>query len=220
MNVLIVDDHSVLFEGIERRILNHFSNANCVFVTTACSFMEELQKHDFDLVICDLQFTNRPEKDGFYIVKKVLKFKPNVKIIAYTAYYAHRIMKRALSSGFHSFMSKCTTEEEFLDTLKGVLKYGNYESSTMKKLRKERNQKIGALYSDSLYGISSLSKRELQLVLACKNTTDRNILAEKMNIGTKAIDTYFQRIIKKLDLRDRKEVQHFCIEFYDEIEKL
>lgn len=219
MNILVIDDQSVLFEGTKKRILADFPKANCFFTDKLRTLIAKLQEQKFDLILCDLEFDKDPEIDGFYIIKTILNLEPRIKTIAYTNYNSYRIMNKAIKSGFNSFLYKGASASEFSETIKGVLENEVYESASMKKLRKHRKEFMSTVFSDSLYGISSLSKRELELVLFSKQTTNKNELSEKMNTDPRTIDTYFQRVIKKLSLNDRKEVQHFCLEFYDEILK-
>lgn len=89
----------------------------------------------------------------------------------------------------------------------------------MLELRKNRKDFLRTVFSDSLYGISSLSKREIELVLHSREITNRQDLAKIMKVRPATIDTYYKRVIEKLGLNDRKEVVMFASEFSDEIIK-
>ena len=75
-------------------------------------------------------------------------------------------------------------------------------------------------FSDSIYGISDLSAKELELTLLSKETTNRQELSKLMGNTPYTIDTYFKNITSKLKLNHRKDVAFFCAEFYDELIKV
>jgi len=219
MNILIIDDHQILKEGIINRFEKIVPEATCHFVDNIRSALSKMQCIKIDLILCDLEFNNDPEFDGFYFINNVLEFEPRTKAIAYTNYNSYRIMKKSISSGFLSFLDKSCSLNAFEDTVLNVLENGTYSSETMQKLLKSRNKFKRSIFSDSIYGISDLSPKELELTMLSKKTTDRQKLAKKMGNTPYTIDTYFKGIVGKLNLRNRQEVAFFSIEFHEELKK-
>lgn len=219
MNILIIDDHTVLEEGIKKRVLKVVPEANCYFSDNVRSAIGKTQEIKIDLILCDLEFNNDPKNDGFFIIKSILNFEPRIKAIAYTNYNSYRIMKKALNSGFLSFLDKGCSFKEFEDTLLNVIEKGTYKSETMNKLYKSRNKFTRSIFSDSIYGLSDLSEKELELTLLSKETTNRQELSKIMGKKPYTIDSYFKSIASKLKLNHRKDIAFFCTEFYDEIIK-
>ena len=219
MNILIIDDHQILKEGIINRFEKIVPEATCHFVDNIRSALSKMQCIKIDLILCDLEFNNDPEFDGFYFINNVLEFEPRTKAIAYTNYNSYRIMKKSISSGFLSFLDKSCSLNAFEDTVLHVLENGTYSSETMQKLLKSRNKFKRSIFSDSIYGISDLSPKELELTMLSKKTTDRQKLAKKMGNTPYTIDTYFKGIVGKLNLRNRQEVAFFSIEFHEELKK-
>ncbi|WP_299059163.1 response regulator transcription factor [uncultured Polaribacter sp.] len=219
MNVLIIDDHQILEEGITKRVKKVFPDAICCFADNVRTAIAKTQEIKVDLILCDLEFNNDSKNDGFFIIESILKFEPRIKAIAYTNYNSYRIMKKAIKSGFLSFLDKGCSIKEFEETLLNVVENGTYKSTTMHKLYKSRNQFTRSIFSDSIYGISDLSKKELELTLLSKDTTNRQELSKIMGNTPYTIDTYFKSITSKLKLNHRKDVAFFCAEFYDELIK-
>lgn len=220
MNILIIDDHQILKEGIINRFEKIVPEATCHFVDNIRSALSKMQCIKIDLILCDLEFNNDPEFDGFYFINNVLEFEPRTKAIAYTNYNSYRIMKKSISSGFLSFLDKSCSLNAFEETVLNVLENGTYSSETMQKLLKSRNKFKRSIFSDSISGISDLSPKELELTMLSKKTTDRQKLAKKMGNTPYTIDTYFKGIVGKLNLRNRQEVAFFSIEFHEELKKL
>ena len=220
INILIIDDHPFLKEGVELRVSRILPDANCFFTSNIRSALVQVLEYGIDLVFCDLEFDNESDYDGFYFIKEVLIVKPNLKVIAFTNYNSYRIMNNARKSGFSSFLLKTCSFNEFSDTLVNVINSNDeYISLSMQGIIKKRNKIKRSIFSDSLYGISNLSNHELKLVILSAKTTDRIILAESMNKSAFTIDSYYKSIFRKLNIRSRSEVQFFAIEFMEELLK-
>jgi two-component system capsular synthesis response regulator RcsB len=219
MNILIIDDHQVLKEGLINRFKKIVPEATCFFVDNVRCALSKIQCLKIDLILCDLEFNNDVNNDGFFIIESILAFEPRTKAIAFTNYNSYRIMKKAMASGFLSFLDKGCTFNTFKETISNVLDKGAYKSETMCKLFKSRNQFTCSIFSDSIYGVSDLSEKELELVILTRETTDRQELALMMNNKPYTIDSHFKKITNKLNLKNRKEIAFFCVEFYTELLK-
>lgn len=219
MNILIIDDHPIIEEGLKSRILKIIPTAKFFFADNLRNTISVIHKSTIELVFCDLEFNNTPEIDGFIIAEKILEQNPSIKIIAHTNYNSYRVMKKVQEAGFKSFLYKGCSFKDFSDTVTNVIKRGDYTSQSMKDLLKKRKVFLNSVFADSLYGVSDLSNRELELTLLSKETTDRNVLAEKMGNTSSTIDSYFQHIISKLKLKNRAEVAMFSLEFHEELLK-
>ncbi|QMU65532.1 MAG: response regulator [Flavobacteriaceae bacterium] len=220
LNVLILGNDKVIKESIESRIKKVKPKSQCHFVSNAKLAISKMHEISIDLIFCDLEFSGETDIDGFYIIKSILKFEPKVKVIALTHYNSYRIMKKAMTIGFHSFLDKGCSFNEFSETLINVSVNGMYESPTMKRLLKKRNQFLSTTFSKSLYGISDLSPRELEFILLSAETINKLKLAEIMNVTPNIIDTYFDTVLSKLQLKYREELSLFSLECKDELLKL
>ncbi len=217
LNILIIDDHEIIVEGLIIRLQRVFDEVHSFYANNARGAISLISKHPIDLVICDLSFRNGSSLDGFEIIQKIKVLKPEVKSIAHTSFDSYRIMKKSINSGFDSFLDKGCIFKDFSETVKGVIENGTFESATMKRLKSNRYEYIQSVFNASFYGIYDLSPKEIELILHCTETTDRNELAERLHISTSTVDTHFNHIYDKLKLSNRKEVALFAMEFKQEL---
>jgi DNA-binding NarL/FixJ family response regulator len=220
MNVLIIDDHQIVEDGLRKWFLKINPKTTCYFVDNVKSASTILQKYSIELILCDLDLKNDKKNDGFKFIEGIVSFEPNTKAIAYTGYDSYRIMKKALNSGFLSFLNKGCTFKDFEETITMVLESGKHESETMKELFKKRYEFTRSIFSDSINGVSDLSDKELELTVLTVETTDKNILGKKMGVKPSTIDSYFQKITEKLHLKHRQDVAFFSNEFEEELLKM
>lgn len=222
MNILVIDDHKLIQEGLHNRIKNTFSgNITCKFESKIDKALSTIRTENLDLIISDLDFDNNSKKDGFTLVKEVLKLKPKSKIIALSHHNSYDIMNDAIKSGFLSFLNKGSSFEDFKQTLTRVYELGTeYESSCMKILKKQRNKHNYSIFKKSLSGINELSDKELEVVILAKTTTNRRELSKIMNKSPFTVDTHFKNILEKLSLENRQYVKIFSLEFHNKLLKV
>jgi len=220
INILIIDDHTFLKEGVESRIKQVFPSATCFFTTNIKGALVKVIDDRINLVLCDLEFDNDPAYDGFYFIKSVINPGANTKVIAFTNYNSYRIMNKARKAGFSSYLLKTCSYSEFSDTLVNVMERDDeYISISMKSILKKRDNIKTSMFSDSLYGVENLSKSELELVILSAKTTNRHELAKIIYRSAFTVDSLYKKILIKLNIKSRKEVQFFAIEFMDELLK-
>jgi CheY-like chemotaxis protein len=71
------------------------------------------EENEFDLVLMDLKM---PVMDGYNAMKEIKKIRPEMKVIAETAYALAGDEKKILAAGFDDYLPKPITKES-LDTI-------------------------------------------------------------------------------------------------------
>lgn len=225
MNVLIIDDHEEIAEGVKTRVLNVFPEANCFFASKSRDAVFIVRSQSINLILCDLEFKNDPINDGWTILAKIHAINPKIKTIAYTSHSSYQVMKESIKFGFHSFLEKGCSLDDFATTLEGVMEFGDFESPTIARLKKKRYTIIDRKFHDSLESISELSQRELQVADLLSETLDVHSIAKAISVKEKmvkptTVDTYIKRIMSKLSIHSRADLAMFCSEFREQLEKL
>lgn len=222
INVLVVDDHPIVKNGVFDMVKKSFENVQCHFSDNIRNAIAVVNQQHIDIIISDLEISNDSENDGFFLVHNLKKIEPRLKSIALTNYNSYRIMKKALAAGFNSFLDKSCAQEDFTQTIQQV--YQNkteevYFSKSMNTLLKKKDVFYRNIFAESLYGLSDLSERELQLTILSTKTTDKHELSKLMQIHHTTVDTHFKNTLAKLQLKNRKELALFAEEFKPEIQK-
>ena len=80
--------------------------------------LKHCSTNDFDLILLDLQM---PELNGFDTLKLIKESKPEIKIIAQTAYALENEKEEILKSGFDGYISKPIIKKELIDIIHKIL---------------------------------------------------------------------------------------------------
>jgi CheY-like chemotaxis protein len=115
--VLLVDDHNysliVLKKMIEKPGINVISVQNGLQAVKVC------HEQKIDLVLMDIKM---PVMDGYNAMIQIRKIKPEMKIIAETAYALFGDRTKILDAGFDEYLPKPITIECLDEVLKKYLK--------------------------------------------------------------------------------------------------
>jgi CheY-like chemotaxis protein len=112
--VLLVEDQKynllVLKKMLERMEIVVITAVNGQEAIDICKQNDEL-----DLVLMDIKM---PVMDGYHAMKEIKKIKPEIKIIAETAYALAGDEKKILAAGFDDYLPKPITKESLEKILK------------------------------------------------------------------------------------------------------
>ncbi|NVK83119.1 MAG: response regulator transcription factor, partial [Cytophagia bacterium] len=93
MKIILVDDHSILLDGLKRLIQEDDMLSVLDAVTTLPEAIRAIDKHMPDLVITDY---NLGEDDGLSLVQKVKRINPEIKIIVLSMHDESHLVKEIL----------------------------------------------------------------------------------------------------------------------------
>ena len=208
IDVLLADDHQVVCDGLEV-LLNSEVDINVVHKSAngrdAVFSARELQP---DIVIMDI---NMPELNGLEATQQIMDTSTATRVIILSMYAHNDLIFRALKSGAKGYILKDSAGVEVVDAVRAVHAGCRYLS---KKIEDEVIDEYIRLQQDSRdsHPLSSLSPRErevLQLILDGKSRVE---IAETLDLSKKTVDTYRNRIMQKLDIRDIPSLVKFAIQ--------
>lgn len=118
-SILIVDDETVILEGIKEVVLS--SDLPLKEVKTASSAREAIrnfQKTPFDIILSDISM---PEMDGLDMIQETRKIWPSTAVIILTGYQNFEYVRKALRLGTLDYLLKPVTDEQLIDSLKTII---------------------------------------------------------------------------------------------------
>ncbi len=190
IRVLLVDDHSILREGIAAVLDTH---AEFIVVgqagdgARAVALYAELKP---DVAVVDLRM--RP-MDGVQITQAMRDINPNARVILLTTYDTDDEIFRGLRAGASSYLLKDVTSAQLLETIRAV-----HEG------RKSISPEIAAKLAEHMSS-DALTARQLE-VLHCLAEGKSNIeIAGALFISEGTVKAHVKAILHKLEARDRTQ---------------
>ena len=200
ITVLLVDDHPIVREGI-RAYLTEKSNLKIVGEATdgqeALTKSQELLP---DIILLDIRM---PNMNGIEVSKQIKKFSPKSKIIILTVYKSREYAKELISLGVLGYMLKDAHPEELYRAIEEVNKGNYYFSDQISDL-------ILKAALNNFSGIR-LSTREEEVLKLITNGMHNKEIASQLNLNTRTIETYRERVMNKLNIHSVAGLTKYAI---------
>lgn len=205
INVIIVDDHKLVRNGI-KRILESAPGIKIVGEASsgeeALQVIKQLQPH---VVLMDIKM---PGLGGIETTRKLVRLYPELKIIIVTAYENEVFPVRMFHAGAHGYLTKGASEEEMLRAIRAVQAGQRHISAEI----------AGQLALKSISGMpdspfSTLSEREMQICLLIIQGAKVQEIAEKLHLSPKTVNSYRYRVFDKLGVKSDVELTHLSLRY-------
>lgn len=203
-NVLIVEDQSIVRQGLKLMIESDPEFQVVAEASNGLEAIKILEKHVVDVVLMDIRM---PVMNGLEATKKIKGRWPKVKIFILTTFNDDEYAIQALSYGANAFLLKTSDQKTLLDALHSCFRGGMpiHEDVTPKVI--ERLLKKPTVSKKEL----PLSKRELEITkLVGEGKTNKEI-AQELYLSVGTVKNHITQILDKLGLRDRTQLAIFAV---------
>lgn len=191
MNIILVDDHSVVREGYKALIKMMLPQAQLFEAANGKESLLALAQHDIDIMILDI---NLAHESGLVLANKFLQSTPNLKIIFFSMFEDGAILQRAMQTGAMGYISKQSDPEILISAIQVVNKGQKYmEKDLAMRLAKR-------LLTDQIDIQSRLTAREFEIFIAFAMKKNREETANELNISIKTISNTLTTIKRKLNV--------------------
>lgn len=208
INILLVDDHPLIRQGIARLINKHQGYFVCGEAGDAEEAMTLLKSIEVDVIILDISMKGI---SGIELTKNIKNLYPEIKIIIFSMHDEKLFCKRALQVGARGYVMKHEPPETILKAIETVLE-GSLAISN--NLKKDVLQKY--FYEDCKIGIvdiQNLSDREFETFqMLGKGISIKNIAVE-LDLSKKTIETYRDRMKTKFEFANSNELVIFAAQW-------
>ncbi|WP_412971036.1 response regulator [Glaciecola sp. MF2-115] len=191
MNIIIVDDHSVVREGYKALINMMIPEAKLYEAANGQESLNALKDNDIDLMILDI---NLAHESGLVLAQQFLKSHPSLKIIFFSMFEDGAILQRAMETGAMGYISKQSDPEVLISAIQVVNKGQKYiEKDLAVRLAKR-------LLTDQIDIQSRLTAREFEIFIAFAMKKSRVETAKNLDISIKTISNTLTTIKRKLNV--------------------
>ncbi|MBZ0256024.1 response regulator transcription factor [bacterium] len=207
-NILLIDDHTVLLEGMSVFLNNHDSYNVCGAAKSAKEGLEKLESCKPDLVILDVSLN---DGNGLDVLKQIKINSPATPVIMLSMHDEMLYAERAVRAGASGYIMKGESLHTLFDAIPIALNGGMYVSDAV------RCNMIGAAPvsdgDEANNPLSLLSDRELEIFLLMGKGKRQSMIADQLHISARTVETHARRICSKLNLNGMKELAEYAIAY-------
>ncbi|MBE8736039.1 UvrY/SirA/GacA family response regulator transcription factor [Aeromonas veronii] len=203
INVFLVDDHELVRTGI-RRILEDVRGIKVVGEAqsgeTAVTFCRQ---HHPDVILMDM---NMPGIGGLEATRKILRIRPDVRIIVLTIHSENPFPTKVMQAGAAGYLTKGAAPDEMIQAIRLVHSGQRYISPEI-----AQQMALSQFASADENPFKSLSERELQIMMMITKGQKVTDISEQLNLSPKTVNSYRYRLFSKLGINGDVELTHLAI---------
>jgi DNA-binding NarL/FixJ family response regulator len=203
VRVLIADDHEVVRRGVRQILQEYLPDVNLGEATSGEAALEQVQNHEWDLVILDLGL---PGKSGLEVLKQLREAYPRLPVLVLSMYPEVQYAVRVLRAGAAGYVTKETASEDLLKAVLKVLHGGKYVSALLA-------EKLALDLELHTQGPphEALSDREYEVMLKIAAGSSVKEIAYQLGLSAKTVSTYRERILLKMKMKTNADLTYYAI---------
>ena len=204
--VLIVDDHPAVREALAFRIGRQSDLQVCGEAADVAEALRLLAKTQPDVAVVDISLKTG---NGIDLIKRIKDRNDHVRMVVWSMHSESLYAERALRAGALGYVNKDQATDTIVEAIRRVLAGKVYLSDAMTERLLQRAVG-GEAIAVTRSPMDVLADRELEVFRLIGAGVKTAEIAGQMHLSIKTIETYRDRIRKKLDLKDGSELAHYA----------
>jgi DNA-binding NarL/FixJ family response regulator len=212
IRILVVDDHSVVRQGI----ITLLEDEEDLLIAGEASDGDEVwdcvEQVKPDVILLDLTM---PRVSGLEVIKQLVPAFPGIKILVFSMHNNPDYILSSAMGGAAGYLQKDTSRDEMLKAIrsiaKGELYYPPYASSVIiRNLIKQAARNVASVKEQEEIPASTIWKmitpREQQILRCLTEGMSSKDIAEKFDISSNTVANQRASIMKKANVRNTAEL--------------
>lgn len=195
--VMLVDDHPAMLMALKSMLLNQLPFEVVAQAQNGEECLSLIKTTQPDVVILDLDM---PKTDGFDVIRRIGILYPDIRMLILSSLDEQVYGGRVRSLGGHGFVNKTASANIILAACVAVSQGYTFFSTG-------RNGQAALSDSEKM---ALISDRELQVMKYLAKGKSNNEISDNLNISSKTVATYKQRLFEKLSVNNIADLVLFC----------
>lgn len=190
--ILVVDDHSLILEGI-CKIVNKMPEATVAdAVTSGQRALELIEARNYNAYILDISI---PDVSGFELITRIRELNADARIIVNTMHEEIWMVNRLAQCGANAVILKASASAELIAAVRSVLKGETYTCPRFASVAQKLNRVPGP-YKDAP------TRRERDVLKAVAKGYNTHEIADLLKISENTVETFRKRLISKFEAKN------------------
>jgi DNA-binding NarL/FixJ family response regulator len=204
IEVLVVDDHSIVREGLIALLQKSPRVSVVGAVGTGRLAVAAARQLVPDVVVMDLIL---PELNGIDATLRILRELPQTRVVIFSVCRSAEHVVRALRAGALGYVLKQSATTDVVSAVHNVFDGRRFLSPQLEAALE--GFQIDLELPNPLERLSAREREVLHMTVAGATST---VIARELSLSPKTVETYRSRIMEKLCVHDRTQLIHFAIE--------
>ena len=163
--------------------------------------------HQPDIVIMDISM---PDLNGVEATATIREEVPDTKVIALSMHSSRKIIDKMFASGASGYILKESAFDELYNAIQEVDKGNFYLTPSIARMYVDSQDNVFKDIDD-IPKYKEISRKEREVLQLVAEGVKTRIIAEKLNVSIKTIETHRRNIMKKLSIFSIAGLTKFAI---------
>jgi DNA-binding NarL/FixJ family response regulator len=205
-NVLIVDDHPMMRQGLAQLIDNEPDLKVIAEADTGGQGLDIVVKEKLDLAVLDISL---PDRNGLELIKDIRSVKPELPVLIISMHDEALYAERVLRAGARGYIMKQEGGHKLLQAIRQVLTGQIYVSEKMSARILETFS--GRKSEQSASPVAKLSDREFEVFQLIGQGKGTKEIAQHLNLSVKTVEVHRAKIKEKLSLLTATDLVRYAV---------
>lgn len=206
--VLVVDDHPVVRLGYSDLINQQPDLEVCGEAADVAEALAQLESSQPDLMIVDISLK---QSDGLDLIRQVKARRPATRLLIVSAHDEALFAERGLRAGAIGYVNKEEAIDRLVEAIHRVLRGEIYIRDAVASRMMCRA--IGRKSDLQRSPVETLSNRELETFRLLGQGYKTRMIAERMGVSFKTVESYRENIKKKLNIKSAAELVRHAVQW-------
>ncbi len=193
IRVILADDHNLVRSGMAALLRQHGGFDVVAEATNGVSALEEIRKHELDLLIVDLAM---PRLGGMAVIEELRRSKTSIKILVLSMYDDAQFVARAMKTGANGYLLKQALDEDLFQAIDQVLDGHRFISDSIDQ----------AAFTEFTFDDAELTSREKEVLQLIGEGMTNGQIAETLFISPHTVTRHRANLMQKLNVHNRVEL--------------
>ena len=203
MKVLLVDDHTVVREGV-RRLLSVVADVVVLEAGTGREALTVFRAEKPEMVILDL---NLPGAGGLDLLKRLLIEEARTRVLIFSMHTTPVYVARALQAGAKGYVSKGASADELVEAIRKVM-------AGERHVERDLAAELALNVLDSHASGKALSARELDIMRLLAQGKGLADIADQLGISYKTVANTCTTIKQKMLVERTSDLIRVAVELH------
>jgi len=205
--ILVVDDHPIVRQGLERLVEGEPDLEIVAEAATADEALQTIDRQDVDFVILDIGLK---QGSGLDVIGQIRARREDLPVLVLSMHQERYYAERVLRSGAQGYVMKQGDPAEIIPAIRRILSGDLYLSH---ELADELVRRAVEGREEAKPMAEQLSDREAEVVRLIGEGLSTREIAEELNLSVKTIESYRANVKRKLNLRSGAELARFAYDW-------
>lgn len=207
IKVIIIDDHTLFREGLQRLLTRHEIDV-ITSVSNGADGLKAIIDNEVDIILLDLRM---PDVSGIEVLKNIREIKKSLPVVMLTTSDDEKDLIEALRNGASGYLLKDMEPDDLVVALKDVLKGETIVAPNLVQILAKFHQGDDSEINISNL-ISTLTPRESEILELLAEGQSNKLIAKNLGISDGTVKLHVKSILRKLEIHSRVEAAVIAVE--------